>query len=204
VVRFKSNLPGYVSATAQPPGGPEAPVLAPQLAGTEIHSLTLPGASRPGPYALTLTADSGPGRTATLTVTPVVADPAAPSGDGRGGAGTPPAGGLFGSGLPGGGLLDVAGVAGGLLDVAGVAGGPPEAKNVPGGLYQALMADERPSGAARASRSSAVRPIGSSPSGPVPGPSDRYGLGVMLAALTGFALWRFRARTPSARLVRPQ
>jgi hypothetical protein len=31
----------------------------------------------------------------------------------------------------------------------------------------------------------------------VPGPSDRYGLGVLLAALTGFAFWRLRARTPS-------
>jgi hypothetical protein len=31
----------------------------------------------------------------------------------------------------------------------------------------------------------------------VPGPSDRYGLGVLLAALTGFTLWRFRARTSS-------
>jgi hypothetical protein len=36
------------------------------------------------------------------------------------------------------------------------------------------------------------------PFSPPPGSSDGHGLGVLLAALTGLALWRFRARTPSA------
>ena len=55
------------------PWRPQSPVLAPQVAGgTEEHRVTLPGATQPGIYPLTLTADSGPGRTATLTVAPVV------------------------------------------------------------------------------------------------------------------------------------
>jgi stage II sporulation protein D len=161
VIRFKSNLPGYVSATAQPPGGAEGPVLAPQVAGTEEHRLTLPAAAQPGIYALTLTADSGPGRTATLTVTPVVVN------------------------------LGPA-----LADASDGATGKAEAKTAPGGLYQALAAGDR-SAASRASRSTPIRPFGASPSGEVPGGSDRPGVGVLLAALSGFAIWRFRARTPS-------
>ena len=74
-VRYRSNLPALISATAQPPGGPAAPVVDSQVIGTEERRLTLPAATQPGPYSLTLTADSGPGRTATLTVTPPVADP---------------------------------------------------------------------------------------------------------------------------------
>jgi hypothetical protein len=159
VVRFKSNLPGYLSATAQSPGGPEAPVLAPQVAGTEEHRLTLPAAAQPGIYPLTLTVDSGPGRTATMTVIPVVVNLGPASAEGSGGA------------------------------------RPPDPKAVRGGLYQALVAGDRSSASSRASRSSPLRPVGSSPASPVS--SDRPGLGIVLAALSGFALWRFRARTPS-------
>ena len=31
--------------------------------------------------------------------------------------------------------------------------------------------------------------------GPVPGPADPHGLGLLLAAVTGYAFWRLRART---------
>jgi peptidoglycan hydrolase-like amidase len=167
IVRFKSNLPGLVSATAQAPGGPAAPVLADQVVGTEERRLTLPAATQPGPYTLTLTADSGPGRTATQTVTPAVADPSAP----------PP--------LPDGGLL-----------------GPlPEVGLIDGGLAQSLLAAppaegpvaERTAPAPRASRSAALRPVGSL-SAPAPATSEGNGLSVLLAALSGLALWRFRAR----------
>ena len=182
VVRFRSNLPGYVSATAQPPGGAAAPVLAPQLAGSEEHRLTLPAATRPGPYAVTLTADSGPARTAALTVSPMVADPAAPA---AGSAGAAPGDGAGGAGLLGTGPLGV-----------GPPGTATEASAVPGGTFQALIAGDRTS-PARASRSEPLRPVGSSPRAPLGSPSDPYGLGVLLAALSGFALWRLRARTPS-------
>ncbi len=195
VVRFRSNLPGYVAATAHPPGGPDAPVLAPQLAGTEEHRVTLPAATGPGTYPVTLTADSGPGRTATLTVTPVVVNLApAPTPADRwassallgvpgllGGAG-PGASGLSGPSAPG---------------ESGAGTGPAPSETGHGGLYQALVAGDRASASSRASRSSPLRPLGSSPSGPVPGPSDPYGLGVLLAALTGFAFWRLRGRTPA-------
>ncbi|HEV7685166.1 MAG TPA: SpoIID/LytB domain-containing protein, partial [Acidimicrobiia bacterium] len=119
VVRFRSNLPGYVSATASPPGGAPAPVLAPRLAGTDEVRLTLPAAIRPGPYSLTLAADAGPGRTADLTVNPVVIDPAAP----------PPG--------PDGGPPTISGLLGrpGLLGAAGLpAAGALNA--VPGGTFQ--------------------------------------------------------------------
>jgi stage II sporulation protein D len=181
VVRFRSNLPGYVSATASPPGGAPTPVLAPRLAGTDEVRLTLPAATRPGPYSLTLAADAGPGRTADLTVNPVVIDPAAP----------PPG--------PDGGPPTISGLLGqpGLLGAAGLpAVGALNA--LPGGTFQALIAAERVPGAGRASRSALLRPAGSLPFSPRPGSSDGHGLGLLLAALTGLALWRFRARTPSA------
>ena len=167
-VRFRSNLPAIISATAQPPGGPAAPVVAPQVAGTEEHRLTLAAATRPGPYSLTLTADAGPGRSATLTVAPTVADPDAP----------PPgsAGGLLGP-LPEVGLID-----GGLAQTLIAA--PPSADG---------PADQR-TAAARASRSAAVRPLGLLSSPVDPAPSGHGGIGVLLAALSGFAVWRFRAR----------
>jgi stage II sporulation protein D len=182
-VRFKSNLPGIVSATAQPPGagGPAVQVLAPQVVGTEERRLTLAAATQPGPYSLTLNADAGPGRTATLTVAPVVGDPNAP----------PPV---------------RSGFAGGLLGL------PPEAESIAGGTGQVLLSNEmlsalavdaapttaaeRPVSARRASRSSALRPVGSLQPPAAPGPSDRYGLGLILAGLAGLAVWRFRARTP--------
>jgi SpoIID/LytB domain protein len=167
-VRFRSHLPAIISATAQPPGGPAAPALAPQVAGTEERRLTLPAAARPGPYSLTLTADAGPGRTATLTVSPAVADPNA--------APPSPTGGLIGP-LPDVGVID-------------------------GGLAQTLIADppssdpapDRPTASPRASRSSAVRPLGGFASPAVPG-SDNGTLGLLLAALSGLALWRLRARS---------
>ena len=170
-VRFRSTLPGLVSATAQPPGGPAMPVLASQVTGTDERRLSLPAATQPGPYSLTLTADSGPGRTATLTVTPGVADPNAPP--------PPPAsstepGGLLGT-LPEAGLLD-----GGLSQTLIVA--PPSSSE-----------PEQPLVTQRASRSAAVRPLGSSPAAPAP--SDDNVLGLLLASLSGLALWRFRART---------
>jgi SpoIID/LytB domain protein len=186
VVRFRSNLPGLVAATASPPGGAPAPVLAPRLAGTEEVKVNLPAATRPGPYTLTLTADAGPGRTADLTVTPVVIDPAAPVG--APGGRPLPAAGLLGEPT----LLADAGLAGADLVGAPAASGP-----LPGGTFQALIAGGRLPAAARASRSSPLLPLGSSPFGPVPGSSDDHGLGVLLAALTGLALWRVRARTPS-------
>jgi hypothetical protein len=165
-VRFRSNLPALVSATAQPPGGPAAPILAPHAVGTDERRLTLAAATQPGPYSLTLTADAGPGRTATVTVSPTVADPAAPP--------PPPAGGLLGP-LPEVGLID-------------------------GGLAQTLIAappvgdpaTERPA-APRASRSAASRPRSSHHS-PAPATTDHNGVGVLLAALSGLGLWRFRAR----------
>jgi len=48
--------------------------------------------------------------------------------------------------------------------------------------------------AARASRSAAVRPLGLLSSPVDPAPSGHGGIGVLLAALSGFAVWRFRAR----------
>jgi len=172
IVRFRSNLPGLLSATAQPPGGPTVPVVASQVTGTGERRLTLPAATQPGPYSLTLTTDSGPGRTATLTVTPAVADPNAPPPPP---AGSTEPGGLLGT-LPDAGLLD-------------------------GGLSQTLIAappsapDAMPPLAPqRASRSAAVRPsLGPPASSPGPA-SDHNGLGVLLAALCGLAVWRFRAR----------
>jgi SpoIID/LytB domain protein len=168
IVRFKSNLPAIVSATAQAPGGPAAQALAPQVIGTDERRLTLPAAAAPGPYSLTLTADAGPGRTATLTVAPAVADPNAP----------PPA--------PPGGLL-----------------GPlPDVGVIDGGLAQTLIAaptsddstDDQPGPPpARTSRSAAVRPLGSLTSSARPAP-EHDGIGVLLAALSGLAVWRFRAR----------
>ena len=167
-VRFRSNLPGVVSATAQPPGGPSAQVLAPeyQLAANSEYRLTLAAAARPGPYAVTLSADSGPGRTATATVSPTVADPAAPPGPGSGG-----------------------GVA------AGAAGGPvsgPEAGAIVNGLFQSLISGDRIPALARASRSAPLRPPGSSPA-PRPSAGGGGGLGVLLAGMVGLAAWRLRA-----------
>ena len=171
-IRFRSNLPGVVSATAQPPGGPATRALAPQyqFTASEEHRLTLPAATGPGPYTVTLSADSGPGRTASVTLSPAVADPAAPPSAAP--AADPPAG-------PG--LL-----------------GPAATTMIRGGLYQALIAGDRPSASARASRSSPLLPRGSSPAPPGPGPTDPYGLGVALAALTGLVFWRLRGRGPSA------
>ena len=172
-VRFRSNLPGVVSATAQAPGGEAAPVLAPQFqfAASEERRLTLPAATRPGPYPLTLTADAGPGRSATLTLTSTVADPNAAPASGPGTAESPATPGLL---------------------------GPGAMTMIQGGLYQALIAGDRAAAPARASRSAPLGPLGSSPSAPVRGGSDRYGLGLMLSALTGLAFWHLRARGPSA------
>jgi stage II sporulation protein D len=182
-VRFRSNLPAIVSATAQPPGGPAAPVLAPQVVGGEERRLTLPAPAQPGTYSLTLNADAGPGRTASVTVTPTVADPAAP----------PPAPGDSTDG--------------------GLLGLPPGVRTIPGGTGQVLLAGDmlsalavdppeappgdRPAAPTRASRSSALRPVGAVRAPVVPATSDRYGLGLLLAGLAGFALWRFRARPSS-------
>jgi hypothetical protein len=170
-VRFKSSLPAILSATAQAPGSPATPVLAAQVAGTDERRLTLPAATQPGPYAVTLSADAGPGRIATLTVTPAVLDPNAP----------PPA---DPGSDPGPGLLGL----------------PPEAKVIEGGLTQALiaaiptpLAAERASGTSRASRSAATRPLGSVPSPVDPVTSDSSALGLLLASLTGLAFWRLRA-----------
>ncbi|HZQ76138.1 MAG TPA: SpoIID/LytB domain-containing protein [Acidimicrobiia bacterium] len=163
-VRFRSNLPGVVSATAEPPGGPVGPVLAAQyqFAPNAEYRLTLPAAARPGPYRVTLATDSGPGRTASATATPTVADPAAAGGASAGGA----AGGPGGSAVPSGGL-------------------------VPGGLFQALIAPDRIPPPPRASRSAPRRPPAPSSTSPLP---DGAGLGVLLAGLAGFAVWRLRAR----------
>ena len=164
-VRFRSNLPALVSATAQPPGGPAAAVLTSHVVGTDERRLTLAAAAQPGPYTLTLTADAGPGRTAELTVTPAVVDPNAPP--------PPPAGGLLGP-LPDVGLID-----GGLAQTLIAA--PPLAAD-PG----------RP--APRASRSAAWASSSPLPSPAAPGTSDHGTPGLLLAAATGLAVWRFRAR----------
>ena len=188
-VRFRSNLPALVSATAQPPGGPAAPVLTAQVVGTDERRLTLAAATQPGPYTLTLTADSGPGRTAELTVSPAVVDPNAPP--------PPPDGGLLGP-LPDVGLID-----GGLL-------GPlPDVGLIDGGLAQTLIAAplltsasaDRPTPAARASRSgtrgSSSRLLSDAAA---PGTSGNDTPGLLLAAATGLGVWRFRAR-PNRRSV---
>ena len=75
-VRLRSNLPAFLSVNAQPPGGAEAPVMAPQPVGTEEVELTLPGATQPGTYLVTVTANSGTGRVATLALVPQVVGPA--------------------------------------------------------------------------------------------------------------------------------
>jgi stage II sporulation protein D len=179
-VRFKSSLPALVSASAQAPGGPEIAVLTPRVAGAEEQRVTIPAAAVPGIYSVTLTADSGPGRVATTTVAPVVVNlgstPAGPTADP--GAGGP---GLLGVSVPG----------------PRRSPGAAEPNSVQGGLYQALVGGDRTSVPSRASRSSAPRMVGSGRSAPAAAPTDRYGLGLILAALAGFALWRFRARTPS-------
>ena len=160
-VRFKSNLPAVLSASAQPPGGPETPALAPRVAGTEEQRVTLPAASTPGIYSVTLTADSGPGRVATTTVAPAIVNLGPPPGA----AGASPSGDL----------------------------GP--GSEVLGGTAQSLVAADRRA-PARASRSAAVRAVGSTGSdGPRP---SEGAAGLLLAALSGLALWRFRSRTPSA------
>ena len=166
-VRFKSTLPALVSATAQPPGGPAAPVLTSHVVGTDERRLTLAAATQPGPYALTLTADAGPGRTAELTVTPAVVDPNAPP--------PAPAGGLLGP-LPEVGLID-----GGLAQTLLAA--PPPAEDPAAG---------RRAPAPRASRSAAWASSSTLPAAPAA--SGDGGIGLLLAALTGFAVWRFRAR----------
>ena len=188
-VRYRSHLPALVSATAQAPGASAAPVLGPEVAGTEERRLTLPPATRPGPYPVTLTADSGPGRTATVTVTPEVADPAAPAAPPEG-----PSGGLLGDpGLVPYDLLVLPDLLGrlGLLDVL------PE---IPAALHQTLLAGggetasaaERLPDLERASRSSSTR------AGPLAAPAGSGAgadiLGMLLAALAGLAVWRFRAR----------
>jgi hypothetical protein len=55
------------------------------VAGPEERRLTLAPATQPGVYSVTLTADAGPGRTASLTVAPVVVNLA--SGPDAGGGG---------------------------------------------------------------------------------------------------------------------
>jgi hypothetical protein len=186
-MRFKSNLPSILSAAVQAPGAPAAgPVMAAQVTGTEERRLTLPAATQPGPYSVTLSADAGPGRTATLTVTPVVLDPNAP----------PPAAPDSGAGADSG---------------PGLLGLPPEVKVIEGGLAQALIAagppadraGERSSDGRRASRSSSLRPLGSLSSPVDPATSDHSGLGVLLASLCGFALWRFRSREPKSEEPKP-
>jgi stage II sporulation protein D len=176
-VRFKSSLPAILSAAAQAPGAPAAaPVLAAQATGTEERSVTLPAATQPGPYAVTLTADAGPGRTATQTVTPAVLGPNAP----------PP-------------------VAPGTDSGPGLLGLPPEVKVIEGGLAQALLAappsapsnDDRGSPLTRASRSASARPLGSAPSPTDPVTSDHPVFGLLLAALTGLAFWRVRSWVPT-------
>jgi stage II sporulation protein D len=173
-VRFRSNLPALVSATAQPPGGPAAPVLTSHVVGTDERRLTLAAATQPGPYTLTLTADAGPGRTAELTVTPAVADPNAPP--------PPPAGGLLGP-LPDVGLID-------------------------GGLAQTLIAAppltlastvDRPAPAPRASRSGSRPSSSTLLASTAPGTSGSDTPGLLLAAATGLAVWRFRARPSNRR-----
>ncbi len=177
-VRYKSSLPAILTATAQAPGAPAAgPVLAAQVAGTEERRLTLPAATQPGPYAVTLTADAGPGRTATQTVTPAVLDPNAP----------PP-------------------VPPGTDRGPGLLGLPPEVKVIEGGLAQALIAapppaptaDDHGSSLTRASRSASARPLGSTPLPTDPVTSDHPVLGLLLAALTGLAFWRLRSWVPAA------
>ena len=168
-VRFRSNIPALVSATAQPPGGLAAPVLTSHAVGTDERRVTLAAATQPGPYSLTLTADAGPGRTAELTVTPAVADPNAPP--------PAPAGGLLGP-LPEVGLID-----GGLAQTLIAA--PPLAED---------PAADRPASPTRASRSAAWASSTPLPSPKAPATSDDNGLGVLLAAACGLALWRFRAR----------
>jgi hypothetical protein len=172
-VRFRSSLPGLLSATAQVPGGAASPLFASQVIGTEERRLTLAAATQPGPYSLTLTTDSGVGRTATLTVTPQVADPNAPP--------PPP-----------------------VDSGTGLLGRPSDENAIEGGLAQTLItaldlspaANERPVPAPRASRSSAFRPLGSGRAPANPTGAGHAGLGILLAALTGLALWRFRARHP--------
>jgi len=160
-VRFRSSLPGVVSATAQPPGGPAVQVLAPQyqVAANAEYRLTVPPATRPGPYTVTLTDDSGPGRAATATAGPTVADPAAA---GRG---------------------------------ATTASTSVEPGLVPGGLFQALISPDRIPPPARASRSAPLLPPASSSAPSSPGGTAGGGLGVLLAALAGLAMWSLRAWT---------
>jgi stage II sporulation protein D len=78
-------------------------------------------------------------------------------------------------------------------------GPPPDplsGSTVLGGTAQSLVAADPRAAPARASRSAAVRTVGSAgPHGP--GTSDDAVLGLMLASLSGLALWRFRARRPS-------
>jgi stage II sporulation protein D len=162
-VRFKSNLPAVVSASAQPPGGPETAVLTPRVAGTEEQRVTLPAASTPGIYSVSLTADSGLGRVATTTVAPAIVNLGPPPGTVGPSATDDP---LIGA-------------------------------TVLGGTAQSLVAADRRAAPARASRSAAVRTAGSA--GPVgPGQADGAALGLLLASLSGLALWRFRARRQSS------
>ncbi|HYH50950.1 MAG TPA: SpoIID/LytB domain-containing protein [Acidimicrobiia bacterium] len=177
-VRFKSNLPSILSATAQPPGAAApAPVLSPEVSGTGERRLTLPAATQPGPYAVTLTADAGPGRTAALTITPAVLDPA-------------------------GSLPSPTDAGAGPASARGLLGLPLEARVIEGGLTQTLIAVAAPAEAfgrapvERASRSSSIRSAGS-PGSPADPTTDNAG-GVLLAALSGLALWRFRARRAPA------
>ncbi len=174
-VRFKSSLPAVVSATAQPPGGAEAQILAPTQVGTGEQPLTLPAAGAPGVYSVTLTADSGPGRTASLTVAPVVVNlGAAPGSDPAGGAGGSSGPGLGAARLISGGLDQT------LIDTDRIAA-------------ERIAADRPPTrpASARASRSSSVRTVASPASDG--SPTRTGGLGVVLAALAGLTLWRFRA-----------
>jgi hypothetical protein len=115
---------------------------------------------------VTLTTDSGPGRTATATATLTVADPKAAGGASAGGA------------------------------AGGAAGGPavPSGGLVPGGMFQALIAPDRIPPPPRASRSAPRLPPAPSSTAPLPDGAGRGGLGVLLAGLAGFAVWRLRAR----------
>src|SRR5437764_1769182 len=167
-VRFTSSLPAVVSATAQPPGERAAPALAPQYQFAAGQEHTLTLPPAPRPGPYTVTVTADSGPGRTATLT-LTPTVADP-------AALPS---TAAAGPPGVGAVPPP--------------GDPAAHN---GLYQALLAGGRsPSG--RASRSGPPGPPGSTSPGSLPGASDPYGLGLLLAALTGYAFWRLRACSPS-------